>query len=72
MSVPMAPLILGFVLGEILETNLRRALSISAGDLDILWSSWIAIGLWVSAAGIMIVPRLLRQFIPPEARLSEE
>lgn len=72
MSVPMAPLILGFVLGEILETNLRRALSISAGDLDILWSSWIAIGLWVSAAGIMIVPRLLRRFFPPKARLSEE
>jgi putative tricarboxylic transport membrane protein len=36
MSVPMGLLILGFVLGDILETNLRRALSLSTGEVQIL------------------------------------
>ena len=31
-GVPMAPLILGFVLGDMMEQNLRRALSITNGD----------------------------------------
>ena len=38
-GVPMAPLILGFVLGDMMEQNLRRALSISNGDLAILLDS---------------------------------
>ena len=37
MHFPMSPLILGFVLGEMLEQNLRRALSISNGNVAILW-----------------------------------
>jgi len=32
-GVPMAPLILGFVLGDLMEQNLRRALSITNGEL---------------------------------------
>jgi len=72
MHVPMAPLILGFVLGGILETNLRRALSLSAGEVQILWSSSIAIGLWVAAAAILLLPRLLRRVLPAEARISED
>ncbi|NUB45878.1 tripartite tricarboxylate transporter permease [Fertoebacter nigrum] len=72
MQVPMAPLILGFVLGGILETNLRRALSLSAGEMQILWSSPIAIALWLAAAGILLLPRLLRRVLPPEARLSDD
>lgn len=31
---PMPPLILGFVLGNIMEMNLRRALSYSQGDIS--------------------------------------
>ncbi len=41
MHFPMSPLILGFVLGEMLEQNLRRALSISNGNLAILWESGV-------------------------------
>ncbi len=33
LAYPMAPLLLGFILGGMLEDNLRRALTISAGDL---------------------------------------
>ena len=60
MSFPMSALILGFVLGEMLEQNLRRALSISNGDLHILWESPISLGLWLMAAAMLVVPPLLR------------
>jgi putative tricarboxylic transport membrane protein len=46
----MAPLILGFVLGDMMEQNLRRALSITNGDSASWSSSPISIGLWVGAA----------------------
>lgn len=55
-GVPMAPLILGFVLGDMMEQNLRRALSISNGDASILVGSPITLGLWVAAALMLVVP----------------
>ncbi|MBX8819145.1 tripartite tricarboxylate transporter permease, partial [Ochrobactrum sp. MR31] len=35
----MAPIILGFVLGNMMEVNLRNALAISGGDISILFQS---------------------------------
>lgn len=55
-GVPMAPLILGFVLGDMMEQNLRRALSISNGDAAILVGSPITIGLWIAAVMMLVVP----------------
>ncbi|MES2838905.1 MAG: tripartite tricarboxylate transporter permease [Pseudomonadota bacterium] len=66
-GIPMAPLILGFVLGDMMEQNLRRALSISNGDAAILVASPISIGLWTAAALMLLVPlatRLLAAFRP--------
>ncbi|MDP3833568.1 MAG: tripartite tricarboxylate transporter permease [Hydrogenophaga sp.] len=66
-GIPMAPLILGFVLGDMMEQNLRRALSISNGDAAILVASPISIGLWTAAALMLLVPlapRLLAAFKP--------
>lgn len=59
-GVPMAPLILGFVLGDMMEQNLRRALSITNGELGILVGSPISIGLWTGAAVMVLLPPLLR------------
>ena len=59
-GVPMAPLILGFVLGDMMEQNLRRALSITNGDVSILVESPISIGLWLGAFAMVAVPPLLR------------
>ena len=59
-GVPMAPLILGFVLGDMMEQNLRRALSITNGELGILVGSPISIGLWVGAVVMVAVPPLVR------------
>ena len=58
MDFPLSSLILGFVLGEMMESNLRRALSISNGDLAILWSSPITVGLWALAALMLALPGL--------------
>jgi putative tricarboxylic transport membrane protein len=60
MHFPMSPLILGFVLGEMLEQNLRRALSISNGGLSILWESGVAKGLLIMAIVVITVPPILR------------
>jgi putative tricarboxylic transport membrane protein len=59
-GIPMAPLILGFVLGDMMEQNLRRALSISNGDASILVGSPITIGLWVAAMLMLVVPLGMR------------
>jgi len=56
LGVPMAPLILGVVLGNTMEQNLRRALSITNGELDILWASGITKGLWIAALAVVVVP----------------
>ncbi len=42
-----------------MEQNLRRALSISDGDVGILWQSGISLGLWVAAAALLVLPWLL-------------
>ena len=55
-DVPMAPLILGFVLGDMMEQNLRRALSISNGELGVLVGSPISITLWVAAVIMLMLP----------------
>ncbi|MBT9369871.1 tripartite tricarboxylate transporter permease [Rhizobium sp. CSW-27] len=52
----MAPIILGFVLGRVMEVNLRNALAISGGDPSILFSSTICNVLWVMAAAVAILP----------------
>ncbi|MFA7413429.1 MAG: tripartite tricarboxylate transporter permease [Rhizobium sp.] len=55
----MAPIILGFVLGRVMEVNLRNALAISGGDISILFESTISIVLWIMAATIAVLPALL-------------
>jgi putative tricarboxylic transport membrane protein len=55
----MAPIILGFVLGRVMEVNLRNALAISGGDISILFESTISIILWCLAALVAILPIFL-------------
>ena len=61
LEFPMAPLILGFVLGEQLEVNLRRALSISNGDFSILWGGFITQVLLIAAVLVIVVPPLIKK-----------
>lgn len=59
----LAPVILGYVLGGLMEQNLRRALSISGGDMGILWQSSISLGLWIAAASLLVLPWLLSKVL---------
>ncbi|MBD9650881.1 tripartite tricarboxylate transporter permease [Ensifer sp. ENS09] len=55
----MAPIILGFVLGHVMEVNLRNALAISGGDISILFQSKISIILWILAGAMAVMPLLV-------------
>jgi putative tricarboxylic transport membrane protein len=56
---PLAPVILGLVLGPLMEKSLRRAMALSAGNWRVLFDSPIAITLWVLAMASLVVPPLL-------------
>jgi TctA family transporter len=58
-----APFILGFVLGPLMEENLRRSMVISGGDPTIFVTRPISLGLLLAALGLValiVVPRLRR------------
>ena len=52
----LAPVILGFVLGNLFEDNLRRALSISGGDWSILIRSGNSLVLYALAVFVVVTP----------------
>src|ERR671918_455618 len=53
LEIPLVPVVLGLLLGGIMETNLRRALSISNGDWSILVSSPLTWVLWALVAAML-------------------
>ncbi|WP_251863292.1 tripartite tricarboxylate transporter permease [Achromobacter sp. Marseille-Q4962] len=61
LGVPMAPMVLGVVLGDMMEQNLRRALSMTDGNVSVLFGSPVAVGLWIAAALVVLVPQLMRR-----------
>jgi putative tricarboxylic transport membrane protein len=66
MRFPMAPLVLGVVLGPILDNNLRRGLVLGDGDLTPFFTRPISAVLWVTILltfllGIPTVVRMLQQ-----------
>jgi len=56
LNYPMPPLILGFILGGMLEKNLRRALLINDGSFSFMWERPISLSLFI----IMILIVLLQ------------
>ncbi|MDO4998456.1 MAG: tripartite tricarboxylate transporter permease, partial [Neisseria sp.] len=56
LNFPLSALILGYVLGELMESSLRRALSISQGDLGILFHGPITQALWALAGVMVLLP----------------
>lgn len=58
MSFPMAPLLLGFILGGMLEDNLRRALTISNGEWSFLFDRPSSIVLMTLISIALLFPGL--------------
>ncbi|MGB0446481.1 MAG: tripartite tricarboxylate transporter permease [Pseudomonadales bacterium] len=62
LSFPMAPMLLGFILGGMMETNLSRALIISDGSLAFLWERPLT-ALIMSIAIIALLLPILGRYI---------
>ena len=56
LDVPLVPIILGFVLGRLLEDNLRRAMALSDGDVSALFGSWPSVVLWAMTGVAVLWP----------------
>ncbi len=63
LDVPTVPIILGILLGNNMEDSLRRAMVISDGDWTYLFSSGIAVGLWIAAIAGFVAPLFLRNLL---------
>src|SRR5215211_373717 len=57
---PVAPAVIGLILGPIAETNLRRALAISSGDLSVLVDTWFSRIVLALALVALVGPIVLR------------
>ncbi len=67
LDIPTVPIILGILLGNAMEDNLRRAMVLSNGDWGYLFQSGISIGLWTAAILGFVAPLFLRGFLKKPA-----
>jgi putative tricarboxylic transport membrane protein len=58
---PIAPVLLGLILGPMAETQLRRALAISQGDPVVLVATPLSASLLLLAVAVLLLPTLLRR-----------
>lgn len=54
-AIPLAPVLIAAILGPLAETELRRALAVSEGDLGILIDSPITIAIYVLMVGAIVI-----------------
>lgn len=58
LDFPMAPMILGFILGGMMEENLRRALLINNDSWSFIWERPLTLIILLIAAGCLFAPML--------------
>ena len=61
LDMPTVPILLGLVLGNMTETNFRRALLLTDGNLSIFVSSWYCIAflvLIIAAVSMIIINKM--------------
>jgi len=58
---PIAPVVVGLILGPMAEKSLRQALQISQGNPMALVHSWVSIVLIALAIAAVVVPMIMRQ-----------
>jgi putative tricarboxylic transport membrane protein len=56
LDVPLVPVVLGVLLGNDMEVNMRRAMTISDGDWSALVASPLSIALWFIAIIGFVLP----------------
>ncbi|MCB1396440.1 MAG: tripartite tricarboxylate transporter permease [Rhodobacter sp.] len=72
LDVPLVPIILGTLLGNTMENNLRRAITISNGDWWTLLGSPLAIGLWTVAVVGFLMPIIVGKALRSRMRRDDE
>ncbi len=64
----LAPLVVGVVLGPMIEKHFREGLFMSQGDLSVFWDSSISIGIWGAIFVVIILSgtmRMWKHIFPP-------
>ena len=56
LNFSMSPLILGFILGGMLEQNLRRAMTLNDGSMSFLWERPITLSILVITVMVLLLP----------------
>jgi putative tricarboxylic transport membrane protein len=72
LDFPMAPMLLGFILGGMMEENLRRALIINDDSWSFLWERPLTFSILVIAALILVVPMVAPHLRAVLARRREQ
>jgi putative tricarboxylic transport membrane protein len=72
LGVPVAPCVVGLILGPLAEQQFRRALAISQGDATVFFTHPISLALLVIAALLVIVPAVLRRRAAAGRRAAAE
>ena len=60
---PVAPAVIGLILGPLAETQFRRALAISQGDASVFYTQPISAAFLALTAALVVVPWVLRRFV---------
>ena len=71
-DVPLVPVILGVLLGNNMESNLRRAITISDGDWTVLFQSPLSIALWTVAFVGFVLPIFVGKLLPKKMKKMVE
>ena len=73
MNFPMAPLLLGFILGGLMEDNLRRSLMIYDESMSFMWERPLTLGINLTTIFIFSLP-FIRSIIASRKakRMKEE
>jgi putative tricarboxylic transport membrane protein len=61
-AIPVAPCIIGLILGPLAEQQLRRALTISQGDFSVFLTHPISLAFLLVAVAIILLPLLMRRY----------
>ena len=69
-GLPVLPLILGVILGPLMEFRLREAMAISGGEVSALWSEPLAVVIYVIVALAVVAPLVVRSVRPAPAAVA--
>ncbi|WP_191602351.1 tripartite tricarboxylate transporter permease [Marinomonas algicola] len=71
LEFPMAPMLLGYILGGIMEQNLSRSLVMSDGSLDFIWERPLTLTIITIAVILLFMP-LISKFFESRAKKGIE